>query len=103
MHSSEVIEAVARAISQQTAEHWQDRFAGHDVCVSRVVSLEEATRAPHFATRGLFDRTVKTASGTSLAALPVPVADGFRRGETEQPSPALGEHNQLLDNRARTQ
>ncbi|SAL06039.1 Alpha-methylacyl-CoA racemase [Caballeronia calidae] len=100
MQPPAAIEAVGHAIAQHTAAHWQDRFAGHDVCVSRVVSLEEATRDPHFAARGLFGRTVSTASGATLPALPVPVDDRFRLSTTEQLSPALGEHNQLLDNRA---
>lgn len=92
------IEAVGHAIAQKTAAHWQDRLSGHDVCVSRVVSLEEAKHDPHFIDRGLFSRTVKTASGASLAALPVPVDHSFRSSATEQLSPALGQHNPLLQN-----
>jgi crotonobetainyl-CoA:carnitine CoA-transferase CaiB-like acyl-CoA transferase len=91
------IDAVAHAISQHTAAHWLQRFAGHDVCVSRIVSLEEATRDPQFAARKLFDRNVTTACGATLAALPVPVDHAFRSHATEQPSPALGAHNHLLD------
>lgn len=91
------IDAVAHAIAQHPAAHWMERFAGRDVCVSRIVSLEEATRDAHFAARGLFNRSVTTASGVTLAALPVPVDDAFRARETERPSPALGAHNHLLD------
>ena len=94
------IDAVAHAIAQHTAAYWLERFAGHDVCVSRIASLEEATRDPHFAARKLFDRRVTTASGATLVALPVPVDDAFRTRETEQPSPALGAHNHLANHRA---
>ncbi|MNT75565.1 hypothetical protein D3C72_2144710 [compost metagenome] len=74
-----------------------DRFAGQDVCTSRVVSLEAATADPHFAARHLFDRTVKTAAGTTLPALPVPVDAAFRNVSPEQTSPALGADNHLLE------
>jgi len=39
--------------------------------------LEEAVRDPHFVERGLFDGELNVGE-TSLPALPVPVAPGFR-------------------------
>ncbi|MFT4066546.1 CaiB/BaiF CoA transferase family protein [Paraburkholderia sp.] len=96
----EAADTVARTISQRPATYWLERFSGHDVCVSRIVSLEEATRDPHFAARKLFDRSVTTSSGTTLPALPVPIDEVFRATETQQPSPDLGADNHLLDHRA---
>ncbi|MEX3959770.1 CaiB/BaiF CoA transferase family protein [Trinickia sp. EG282A] len=95
MSSAQATEAVAEVISQNTAAYWEERFAGQDVCTSRVVSLEEARTAPHFAARGIFEHTVKTASGATLPALPVPVAETFRNPSLTQTAPALGSHNHL--------
>ncbi|WP_454741568.1 CaiB/BaiF CoA transferase family protein [Cupriavidus necator] len=94
---AEATEAVAAAVAEHTADYWMDRFAGQDVCTSRVVSLEAATADPHFAARHLFDRTVRTAAGTTLPALPVPVYAAFRNVSPEQTSPALGADNHLLE------
>ncbi|MGU7774326.1 CaiB/BaiF CoA transferase family protein [Burkholderia sp. MR1-5-21] len=96
MSPAHAIDAVAEAIAIHPVAYWLDRFSGHDVCTSRVVSLEEASRDPHFVVRGIFDRTVRTASGTALPALPVPVATAFRAPDLEQPSPALGADSHLL-------
>ncbi|MBF6990818.1 CaiB/BaiF CoA-transferase family protein [Cupriavidus sp. IK-TO18] len=88
--------AVATAVAMHTADYWMDRFAGHDVCTSRVVSLEDAAADPHFAARHLFDRTVRTAAGTTMPALPVPIAPVFRSTSQELASPALGADRALL-------
>lgn len=93
MTDRDAIGAVAAEIGRQTAEHWLARFAGHDVCVCRVVSLEEAVRDAHFTERRVFSRRVTTASGTSLTALPVPVDALFRKQERDEAAPALGSHN----------
>lgn len=94
---AEAIDAVAQAIGKHPVGYWLDRFAGHDVCTCRVVSLEEATRDAHFAARQVFGRTVTTADGTALPALPVPIAATFRSTGIDLPAPALGADNHLLD------
>ncbi|MBY4793217.1 CaiB/BaiF CoA transferase family protein [Burkholderia multivorans] len=94
---AEATDAVADAIAQRPLADWLDRFAGQDVCTSRVVSLEEACRDPHFVSRGVFDRTVRTTAGSTLPALPVPVAAPFRDPCRDRPSPALGADNALLN------
>ncbi len=97
MSPAHVTDAVADAIAQRPLAYWLDRFAGQDVCTSRVASLEEASRDPHFVARGVFDHTVRTAAGSTLPALPVPVAATFRDPRTDRPSPALGADNSLLN------
>ncbi len=97
MPPSQAIDTVAAAIARHTVAYWEDRFAGSDVCTSRVVSLEEARHDPHFRARGLFDRTVMTAAGATMPALPVPVDAAFRGTQCVSTAPALGAHNQLLD------
>ncbi len=93
---AQAIEAVADAIAQHPAAYWEDRFAGHDVCTSRVVSLEEARHAPHFLERGVFSRTVTTAQGAAMPALPTPIAPAFRDKDETRQAPALGAHNAML-------
>lgn len=97
MSPHRAIEAVAAAIARHPAAYWEDRFAGQEVCTSRVVSLEEARHDAHFQARGLFDRSVTTAAGGTLPALPVPVDAAFRSPDRSAASPALGAHNQLLN------
>ena len=71
-------EAVAKLIAARTAAEWQPLFAQADCCVTIVTPLEEALRDPHFVERGLFAHMIKTASGKSMPALPVPVDPQFR-------------------------
>jgi alpha-methylacyl-CoA racemase len=97
MPAAQISDAVAKAVAEHTAAYWQERFTGQDVCTSLVVTLEEATRDPHFLARGVFDRTVGTTTGAALTALPIPVATAFRNPAVEQPSPALGADNALLE------
>lgn len=97
MSPKQAIDAVAAAIAKQPLAYWQDRFAGRDVCTTRVVSLEEARHDPHFEARGLFNRTVITSSGATMPALPVPVDRAFRSADDACAAPALGAHNDLLN------
>jgi alpha-methylacyl-CoA racemase len=90
---------VREIIRRHDAAYWQARFSGEDVCCNVVASLEEAVRDPHFVGRGLFAGVLGDGSGLSIPALPVPLAPVFR--ETDAASyPALGEGNELLDERA---
>jgi crotonobetainyl-CoA:carnitine CoA-transferase CaiB-like acyl-CoA transferase len=83
--------AITGIIASRPAEAWRAIFEGQDVCCSVVVSLEEAVADPHFAARGLFDRTI-AAGGRSVPALPVPIADCFRT-EGQKSAPSLGADN----------
>jgi crotonobetainyl-CoA:carnitine CoA-transferase CaiB-like acyl-CoA transferase len=78
---AQVIRAVSDIIASRTSAQWMEAFAGLDVCVTPVVSLEEAASDPAFAQRGLWGRRVE-ANGHGLPALPVPLADALRRPET---------------------
>jgi alpha-methylacyl-CoA racemase len=83
--------AIADRIAAHPAEHWRQRFEGADVCCSIVQSVQEAVDDEHFRTRGIFARRVSDGGGAASPALPVPVADAFRRPEDELGFPALGE------------
>ncbi|SOY77514.1 Acyl-CoA transferase [Cupriavidus taiwanensis] len=96
MSLGDAIDTVAAAISRHPVAYWEDRFAGQDVCTTRVVSLEEARHDAHFEARGLFTRTVTTAAGAAMPALPIPVDAAFRGTQFASPAPALGAHNHLL-------
>ncbi|MCC6531978.1 MAG: CoA transferase [Burkholderiales bacterium] len=91
---------VARIIASRDAHHWEQCFAGQDVCCTLVRTVEEALRDPHFAARGLFAWRLVSAAG-AISALPVPIAAPFRSSDVEAPYPALGEANALLDASAR--
>jgi crotonobetainyl-CoA:carnitine CoA-transferase CaiB-like acyl-CoA transferase len=69
--------AVAAKIAEATAEVWFERFRGEDVCVGRVLTLDEAIRQAQVLARGLFDRRVAI-GGRSVPALPVPVVPSLR-------------------------
>ena len=91
-------EAVAAVIRQRTAAQWQECFSGKDVCCCIMASVEEALADPHYAARGVFAHKL-VADGSSVAALPVPVAHAFRSHDAETGYPALGEANPLLNRR----
>jgi crotonobetainyl-CoA:carnitine CoA-transferase CaiB-like acyl-CoA transferase len=80
--------AVAGIIASRDAAHWEDLFAGEDVCSAIVASLEEAAADPAFASRDLFRRKVATAAG-DLPALPLPLDPGLRDEAVVKTSPAL--------------
>lgn len=79
---------VAARIAQLSAEQWRERFAGRDVCVSVVASLEQARRDPAFSARGLFEPEVVAQGRDRMAALPLPLAAAVRVGEGERPAPS---------------
>ena len=77
-----VIQALTDIIASRTVAQWQQRFAGLDVCVSVVATLEEATADPAFVARKLFSRRIGSGDD-SLPALPVGIVAALRRPETE--------------------
>ncbi len=85
-------EAVAELIGAQPAAHWEDRFAGVDVCCSIVRTVEEAAADPAFAERGLFGAVTGDGAGAQMAALPLPIDPGLRAAELDPFAPELGEH-----------
>src|SRR5690349_5203452 len=87
--------AVAERVASLTADALQSLFAGQDVCCAIATTLDQAIRDPHFTQRGVFARQL-VADGTSIAALPVPIADPFRSDETRKGYPELGEANDML-------
>jgi hypothetical protein len=64
--------------------------------VSRTRRRGVTLNDPHFASRGVFVRTL-TARDRSLPALPVPIAERFRAAARDAGYPELGEGNGLLD------
>jgi crotonobetainyl-CoA:carnitine CoA-transferase CaiB-like acyl-CoA transferase len=93
-------ELVAEVIAGNTAAFWVQRFAGHDVCTVKVVSLEEASQDPHFTSRGLFQRRVRSSSGEELPALPIPVISAFRGAELTRDAPRLGGGDECISTRS---
>jgi crotonobetainyl-CoA:carnitine CoA-transferase CaiB-like acyl-CoA transferase len=86
---------VAAIIATKTADEWAERFAGKDVCVSIVKSLQEAVKHPHFRSRGLFDELIESGDGTFIPALPLPIIQAFRQTGVKG-IPQLGEDNAEL-------
>lgn len=83
-------QAVAAIIAARSAADWRPILAAADCCATIVASLDEAVRDPQFVTRGLFDHRVAAAAGTTMTALPVPVAPAFREpAGSEKPAPKL--------------
>ncbi len=80
---------IAAIIAERTAADWHPIFAKADCCVTIVASLEEAMRDPHFVERGLFAYRAVGSAGTTIAALPVPIAPMFRDGTLRKVSPGL--------------
>jgi crotonobetainyl-CoA:carnitine CoA-transferase CaiB-like acyl-CoA transferase len=88
--------AIAEIIRRETAEHWRPKFAAADCCVTIMASLEEALHDPHFVERGLFAHKVVSGSGTTMPALPVPIAETLREKPGTKAAPKLGADNALL-------
>jgi alpha-methylacyl-CoA racemase len=93
--------AVAERVGQLSADAWQARLAGRDVCCSVVATVEEALADPHLEARGLLAHRL-AADGRELPALPVPLAPVFRSAPHAETYPALGEANALLAAGARS-
>jgi alpha-methylacyl-CoA racemase len=83
-------DAVAKLIVARSSDEWRPIFAAADCCTTIVTPLEEAIRDPHFVQRGLFAHHVATASGKSLAALPLPISPEFREAPGTKKAPKLG-------------
>ena len=88
--------SIARIIAQHPVAYWNARFAGQDTCVCEVIGLEQAVQDPHFQARGVFSRTIATASGKTIPALPTPISAVFLAAEQAQHSPDLGQHTQEI-------
>ena len=87
---------IAAIIRAKSAAAWLAIFEGHDTCVSKVISLQEATLDPHFRARGLFGRGLVAPNGDSIAALPTIVDRAFLAPSPEASSPMLGQHTQEI-------
>ncbi len=84
--------AIADIVRSHDGAEWEARFAGLDVCVNFVRTLDEAVNNPHFTARGLFAHRITDGAGRSMPALPIPVADVFRSDASRPLSyPVLGE------------
>jgi crotonobetainyl-CoA:carnitine CoA-transferase CaiB-like acyl-CoA transferase len=70
--------AVADIVRSRDGAEWEAKFAGLDVCVNFVRTLDEAVKNPHFTARGLFGYRIEDTAGRSMPALPVPIVDAFR-------------------------
>ncbi|ALK09576.1 CaiB/BaiF CoA transferase family protein [Blastochloris viridis] len=80
---------VADIVGGRPAAHWRPILEAADCCATVAATLEEALADPHFVGRGLFTRRVALAEGVEIPALPLPIAEGFRRPDTVLPAPRL--------------
>ena len=85
---------IAAIIRTKSAKEWLALFEGHDTCVSKVISLQEATQDPHFLARGVFARNLVSPNRDSIAALPTIVDRAFLAPSPEASFPELGQHTQ---------
>lgn len=76
--------ALGERLASKTAAKWLPLFEKADCCTTIVQSLKDAIAHPHFVDRGLFRAQVSLPDGTTQPALPVPVADPFRRRKGRQ-------------------
>jgi len=88
---------IARRVGAKPAEHWEPLFIKADCCTSIVRTPAEAARDPHFTARGVFDWKTDV-GGTTIPALPLPIAPGFRTApDIPATAPELGEHNRVFN------
>jgi crotonobetainyl-CoA:carnitine CoA-transferase CaiB-like acyl-CoA transferase len=81
-----VREEVQAILGSRTRDEWEATFAGVDACVEPVLALDELSRHPQHAARGLFFRVGQ------FAAVHTPVA--VARGEAGHTvPPRMGEHS----------
>lgn len=62
---------IAAVIASQPMRHWQERLEGTDVCFAPVLTIEEAARHPHNATRGTY-RVYRQGERDVVRAAPAP-------------------------------
>jgi alpha-methylacyl-CoA racemase len=87
---------VREIIASEDASTWAERFDGKDCCCNVVTELREAFRDPHHRSRGVFDYRVSGGQRGEITATPVPISPAFRADKAfAQPTPDLGEHNDL--------
>lgn len=79
----DMITQIGGIISSRPASHWEPILSQADCCCNVVRPLEDALRDQALRERGLFDYSIKSASGASMMALPLPVAPQFRKPPEE--------------------
>ncbi|MSP67126.1 MAG: CoA transferase [Alphaproteobacteria bacterium] len=88
--------AVRRIIAARPAAHWEQVFAGEDVCCTIVRTVKEAMADPHLRARGVW-RGALVDGAERVSAVPVPLAPGYGPGEEAIGYPHIGADNHLLD------
>jgi crotonobetainyl-CoA:carnitine CoA-transferase CaiB-like acyl-CoA transferase len=87
---------IADIIAQHTAQEWEQRFEGKDVCSNLVRTVHEAMRDDHLQQRGLFKRSVTSEDHDAVPAVSVPIDPQLRDARTLLRYPTLGESNDVL-------
>jgi len=80
-----IMSEVATILAGRTAGEWAEAFHGLDVCVSRVLSMEEAITA-----RTDLDKRMVFEGDRHFGDLPLPISDSLRISRTARGSPQLG-------------
>jgi crotonobetainyl-CoA:carnitine CoA-transferase CaiB-like acyl-CoA transferase len=80
---------IVRAIGARDAAELMAALSARDTCCSLVATVSEAMADPHNRARGVFARSVEIGSG-AIAALPLPLIEGYRDPEPDGRAPELG-------------
>lgn len=87
----EVIAEVAAILKQRTRREWMDRFAGHDLCITPVNTLEEALQDPQIRHRGMWFMESHPVDG-AVPQQRFPVKFSGEQPRWIKHPPSLGEH-----------
>lgn len=84
-------QALAALFRTRPRDEWESLLAGHDTCVSAILTPAEALANEQIRARGM----IVYDGGQPAYALPIKFRDARLPGQ-QTPSPSLGQHNQLL-------
>lgn len=84
---------LARVFAEHPLSHWQQVFAGTDLCIEPVLEGDEVLEDPQHRARGLFVEVEDAQRGRKVTHLLTPL----RMGETPlRPPPGLGQHSKEI-------
>jgi alpha-methylacyl-CoA racemase len=84
---------LARLFAEKPLAHWQQLFAGSDLCIEPVLEGDEVLADAQHRARGLFVEVEDTQRGRKVTHMLTPL----RMGETPlRPPPALGQHSREI-------
>lgn len=88
---SEIISEVAEIFKSKSSAEWIELFKDHDVCITRVNTLEDALNDCHIIHRGLWFMQDYSLEGL-IPQMTFPVKFSITKPGWQTPPPQLGEH-----------